>query len=232
MTFAPLTSHARRAFRNLWRPLALVSAALAVAVLVPAWGDSRSGRIADKLLAVGGALVFLMTAMTATFAIASRVRRLAEVALGGAHAGVLRLIVVLTGGLVTLLTTLGLLSVPIGQLLLGGALTGVIVGIAGQQTLANLFAGIVLLVARPFRVGQVVRLSSGALGGDFDGTVTEIGLAYVRLEAEQGTLAVPNSQVLNAVVSPQPGPSTAPGGALWSRIRHYRRSPPPAGTSR
>ncbi|WP_412538856.1 mechanosensitive ion channel family protein [Longispora sp. K20-0274] len=179
MTSTPPAGRTRRALQSLWRPVALVLAALAVAIVVSAWGDSRSDRIGDKLVAVGGALVFLLLAMAATFAIAGRVRRLAEVTLGGSHAGVLRLVVVLTGGLIALLTALGLMSVPIGQLLLGGALTGVVVGIAGQQTLANLFAGIVLLVARPFRVGQVVRLSSGALGGELDGTVTEIGLAYV-----------------------------------------------------
>ncbi|MEV6520497.1 mechanosensitive ion channel family protein [Longispora sp. NPDC051575] len=220
------TDMARRALRGAWRPAVLVVAAFAAAIVVSTWGDSRSDRIADKLVAVGGALAFLVLAMAATFSVAGRVRRVAEATLGGSHAGVLRLVVVLTGGLVALLTTLGLMSVPIGQLLLGGALTGVVVGIAGQQTLANLFAGIVLLVARPFRVGQTVRLSSGALGGEVDGAVTDIGLAYVRLEGEDGALSVPNSQVLNAVVIPRSAPEAGwgpTGERLRARVRRYRR---------
>src|SRR3954466_13135604 len=43
-------------------------------------------------------------------------------------------------------------------LALGGAFTAVVVGLAAQQTLGNLFAGMVLLSARPFRVGERVNL--------------------------------------------------------------------------
>jgi small-conductance mechanosensitive channel len=57
------------------------------------------------------------------------------------------------GGFNTLLTTLSMLSIPIEQLT-GGAFTGVIFGIVGQQTLSNLFAGIVLLLARPLPSGR------------------------------------------------------------------------------
>ena len=47
----------------------------------------------------------------------------------------------------------------------GGAFTAVVLGLAAQQTLGNLFAGMVLLSARPFRVGERVRLQAGAVGG-------------------------------------------------------------------
>src|SRR6201990_3217899 len=43
-------------------------------------------------------------------------------------------------------------------LALGGAFTAVVVGLAAQQTLGNLLAGMVLLSARPFRVWERVRL--------------------------------------------------------------------------
>ena len=36
----------------------------------------------------------------------------------------------------------------------GGAFTAVVLGLAAQQTLGNLFAGMVLLTARPFRLGE------------------------------------------------------------------------------
>jgi small-conductance mechanosensitive channel len=84
----------------------------------------------------------------------------------------------------------------------------VFVGIAAQQALSNVFAGMVLLLARPFRVGDAIRLRAGALGGggELDGTVTEIGITYVRLDTGASIMAVPNSQVLNAVVGPKPQP--------------------------
>ena len=46
-------------------------------------------------------------------------------------------------------------------LAVGGALTAVLFGLAAQQTIGNLIAGTVLLSARPFRVGDRIRLHSG-----------------------------------------------------------------------
>ncbi len=43
-----------------------------------------------------------------------------------------------------------------------------ILGMAAQQALANLFAGLVLLFAHPCRVGSPVRFRVGALGGQLD----------------------------------------------------------------
>ncbi|MGW5366571.1 mechanosensitive ion channel domain-containing protein [Actinopolymorpha pittospori] len=99
------------------------------------------------------------------------------------------------------------LAVPIGDLVLGGAVTGVVVGVAAQQTLANVFAGILLLVVRPFSIGEMVQLCSGQLGGPVTGRVLDIGLVYVRMQSDAGPVAVPNSQALNAVVCP-PGYQT------------------------
>ena len=108
---------------------------------------------------------------------------------GAAHAAVVRYALLLIGSLITLIVTLQLFKIPIGQLVLGGAITGILLGIAAQQTLANLFAGIVLLLSRPFSVGQRIRVRSGAMGGQMDGTVTEIGITYVRLDTGEGVLA-------------------------------------------
>jgi small-conductance mechanosensitive channel len=121
---------------------------------------------------------------------------------GSAHVAVVRYSLLLIGSLITLVPTLQLLKIPIGQLVLGGAITGILIGIAAQQTMANLFAGIVLLLSRPFHVGQRIRIRSGALGGVLDGIVTEIGITYVRLNTGEGVLSLPNSQVLAAGVGP------------------------------
>jgi len=53
----------------------------------------------------------------------------------------------------------------------------------------------------PFRIVIVV-----SLGGALDGTVTDIGITYVRFSTEGRVMSIPNSQVLNAVVGPQPQP--------------------------
>jgi len=87
-------------------------------------------------------------------------------------------------------------------LVLGGAFTAVIFGLAAQQTLGNLIAGTVLLSARPFRVGDKVRLQGGPIGGQLEGTVSALGLLYTTFARGDDSILVPNSVVLNVAVIP------------------------------
>lgn len=105
---------------------------------------------------------------------------------------------------VALLVAMRVAGVHAQTLLVGGAFTAVILGLAAQQTLGNLFAGMVLLSARPFRVGDKVRLQGGPLGGRIEGTVGSQGLLYTTFVTDEGPVMVPNSLVLNSSVSAQP----------------------------
>lgn len=79
-----------------------------------------------------------------------------------------------------------LFALPVRNLLVGGAVTGMILGIAAQQSLSNVFAGLVLFFARPYIPGEQVQIRSGALGGTLDGTVTSVGLHYATLSTRTG----------------------------------------------
>jgi small-conductance mechanosensitive channel len=160
--------------------------------------------LADDLIWVGTAVAFCVFGSMATYGLAGQVKQLLEPKAGVSHAGVVRYVILIIGAFTTLVITLVLFAIPVGQLVLGGALTSVFVGIAAQQALGNVFAGLVLMFARPFRVGDQIRLRAGALGGTLDGTVTDIGITYVRLDTGGSVMSVPNSQVLNAVVGPVP----------------------------
>jgi small conductance mechanosensitive channel len=87
-------------------------------------------------------------------------------------------------------------------LALGGAVTAVILGLAAQQTFGNVIAGTVLLTARPFRVGERVRLQGGPLAGQIEGTVSTLGLLYTTLANGDDAVVVPNSVVLGVAVTP------------------------------
>jgi small-conductance mechanosensitive channel len=87
-------------------------------------------------------------------------------------------------------------------LAVGGALTAVLFGLAAQQTLGNLIAGTVLLSARPFRVGDRIRLHSGATAGAIEGTVAGLGLLYTILRRGKDPIMVPNAVVLASAVEP------------------------------
>ena len=105
---------------------------------------------------------FLVFATIAVVSLASGARRALTSVTGTAHAAVVRYAIVLVGIILTISITLALLKVPVGQLLVGGAFATIIITIAGQQALSNIFAGMVLLLSRPFMVGDVIWLRSGA----------------------------------------------------------------------
>jgi len=158
------------------------------------------GHLANSIAAAVAAVAFFIFASIAVVSLASQARKTLQSVTGSAHAAVVRYAIVLIGAILTITVTLGLLKVPIGQLLVGGALATIIVTIAGQQSLSNIFAGLVLLLSRPFQVG----------GGQLEGTVTEIGITYLRLDTGNNVMSLPNSQVLAAAVSRQ-APAARPG---------------------
>jgi small conductance mechanosensitive channel len=101
-------------------------------------------------------------------------------------------------------------------LAVGGAFTAVIVGLAAQQTLGNLIAGTVLLSARPFRVGERVRLQGGPLAGQIEGVVSSLGLLYTTFAQGDDQVMVPNSVVLNVAIVPLREPAAVD---LRARLR-------------
>jgi small conductance mechanosensitive channel len=101
-------------------------------------------------------------------------------------------------------------------LAVGGAFTAVILGLAAQQTFGNLFAGLVLLSARPFRVGDRVRLQGGGLAGEIVGVVSSLGLLYTTFSDGENQIMVPNNVVLSVAVIPLHEPA---GVDLRARLR-------------
>lgn len=154
-----------------------------------------------QVIAYGTATAFVLLASGATLGLAAKARDMLLPRVGSAHAAMVRIVLTMIGAVITLITTLALFRLNVGQLVLGGTLLVAVIGIASQQTLANLFAGLVLLVSRPFGVGDYARFQSGTLG-EHEGTVVEIGLTYVRVDTTDGVKSMPNTQVLNAVVGP------------------------------
>jgi small-conductance mechanosensitive channel len=106
----------------------------------------------------------------------------------------------------TLLGALSVAGLQPHEIALGGAFTAVILGLAAQQTLGNLIAGTVLLNARPFRVGDRVRLQGGGLAGEVEGVVASLGLLYTTLASGEDSILVPNSVVLKVAVMPRREP--------------------------
>jgi small conductance mechanosensitive channel len=119
-----------------------------------------------------------------------------------ATAGPVGFVVRLVTAAVALFVALRVAGIETRTLAVGGAFTAVIFGLAAQQTLGNVIAGTVLLSARPFRVGDRVRLQGGPLAGQLEGTVSSLGLLYTIFATGDDSIMVPNSVVLNVAVLP------------------------------
>ena len=181
-----------------WRSIFLLVLALGAAGVALHWRSDSSST--GHAITYGCAAAFFLLSMAAAFGLAGKARVGLQPVIGQAHAGVLRYAAVLISLFILLVLTLELIGVSPRQLVVGGAVTGVLLGIAAQQSLANLFAGLVLLFARPFRVGDRVRFRAGSLSGQIEGIVTDVSLTYVRLQTDEGPVLLPNSQALAAAV--------------------------------
>lgn len=182
----------------------LAGLAAMVAVLVVSFGGGvHAADLHDRLISFGGCAAFALFGVVATRNAAEELAAVVALRGGPGAAGVVRLVTSVGGYLVVLITLLSLLDVPVQKFLLSGAITGVILGIAAQQSLANLFAGLLLLISRPFAVGQWIVVNSGGMGGTYEGRVRSIGLTFTTLDTPDGPLSFPNSGMIAAATGPR-----------------------------
>ncbi|HEY8999644.1 MAG TPA: mechanosensitive ion channel family protein [Candidatus Saccharimonadales bacterium] len=170
------------------------------------YGNVRHGNFDHKLIALAGVSLFVVFSIASLHVLTSAVRKsIVAHRLGVGRAAALQFILRLFGYLAIMFTTLDGVGVPVGHLLLGSAVLGIILGVAAQQALGNFFASIVLIVSHPFVVGEELTLVSGALGGKYEGTIVDIGLTHTHLQEKNGTVvALPNATLLaGAAIVPE-----------------------------
>jgi small conductance mechanosensitive channel len=187
----------KRQFGGLLLALLLIAGTLFVYYnrqeIAPGYGQwVRAGTVA--------VLIIVGTAATHWLArgLSPRLYRRLDPATAGTTGFVIRLLA--TTAVVIL--ALRIAGVTASTLAVGGAFTAVLLGLAAQQALGGIFAGIVLQSTRPFRVGERVRLVGGALAGSIEGTVSSLGLFYTTLSQGADRLMVPNNVLLSLVVVP------------------------------
>ena len=89
-----------------------------------------------------------------------------------------------------LITALGVWQVNLSGLLIGAGFAGIVFGMAARQTLGAVIAGFVLMFARPFEIGDWVKI------GDNDGIVTDITIVNTRIQTFDGEyVMLPNDYV-------------------------------------
>src|SRR3954449_5422966 len=140
-------------------------------------------RLACALALVGLGAWF---ARDAGRALGPALARHVDVGTAGTIGFIVRLVLLVTA----LLVALRIAGLTPRTLAVGGAVTAIVLGLAAQSTIGNLFAGLLVLSVQPFRVGDRVRLQAGNLAGQLEGTVTQLGLLYVTLQSGDDVILV------------------------------------------
>jgi small-conductance mechanosensitive channel len=88
-----------------------------------------------------------------------------------------------------IITALGTLGVNVSALVAGLGLTGFAIGFALKDTISNLLSGVLILLYRPFEIGNRIKISG------YEGVVVSIDLRYTELDADGKKILIPNSKL-------------------------------------
>jgi small-conductance mechanosensitive channel len=175
--------------RRLAGPVLLAFVVLGIVALLSALGvpliDAKQNRNWGALaLGIAWALVFTRLLDYLFFDVAFRLRRKAA-----APALLRQLVGLLIFGLcVAVLVKVILPDVSLGGLLTTSAVITAVIGLALQDTLGNLFAGVALHLEKTVQVGDMIRI------GETYGTVEELSWRAIKVRAVEGNLLlIPNS---------------------------------------
>jgi small-conductance mechanosensitive channel len=104
---------------------------------------------------------------------------------------VLQMTILLSAGFIAL----SLWGIDLGGILVGAGFAGIVIGMAARQTLGALIAGLVLMFARPFEIGDWIEV------GDATGIVTDITIINTRMRNISGEhIVIPNDKVSQSTI--------------------------------
>ncbi len=95
----------------------------------------------------------------------------------------------------TLVLVAAKLGVDIGPLVAGIGIIGVGLGLASQGVLSNVFAGLVIIFSKPFRVGEYIEIIG------VEGQVASIDLlSTTLLHADKSKVVIPNRKIVGEIL--------------------------------
>jgi len=205
--------------RRLIGPLALVATTIAVILLLSALRLPTTSPTGDRnygALAIGIASALVLTRLLdyVFFDVAFRLRRKTA-----APALLRQIVSLLVFGLAVAILFRLILDVRLTGVLATSAVLSVVIGLALQDTLGNLFSGLALHLEKSVQVGDMVR------SGDLFGTVEQLSWRAIKIRTMEGNvLLVPNSIASRErlEVFPRPG---RPIARTLSVALEYDQSP-------
>jgi small conductance mechanosensitive channel len=188
--YADYVSNATGQKLNLTDPAVLMSQ-------IKAWFSSPTGgiKIGISILKFLGILIaFWIVSRIVAGIVGAAVKRVPKTSslLFGVLTGLTRRIIMLVG----LVVGVGVLGVNIGPLVAAIGAAGLVIGLALQGTLSNFASGILILITRPYDVGDVIQ------GGGVFGKVHTMNLVSTSiLTFDNQLMLVPNNEIWNGVIT-------------------------------
>jgi small-conductance mechanosensitive channel len=98
---------------------------------------------------------------------------------------------------IAIVLSLDMLGINVMPFVAGAGVLGVAVGFAAKDTLSNLIAGILLIIDRPFEVGDRIEVWSAPAGSATWGDVLDVGLRATRIKTTDNiVIIIPNNQIM------------------------------------
>ena len=99
--------------------------------------------------------------------------------------------------IMAVILALDFLGINVMPFVAGAGVLGVAVGFAAKDTLSNLIAGILLIIDRPFEIGDRIEVWSAPAGSATWGDVIDIGLRATKIKTtDHIIIVIPNNEIM------------------------------------
>ncbi|MDT7861639.1 MAG: mechanosensitive ion channel family protein [Saccharolobus sp.] len=164
------------------------------------------------------ATIWFIAAILVSYFISNLIRSRLGKIIGYDNASSVSFIAKLIGYIIAFIGFFVVVKVSIGTALAAGGFAGLVLGLASQDVLSNIFGGIMLVFSRPYKVGDRITISTWQYGliaptyppkffsNDFlipgyTGIVIDISLLYTTIYTdEQVPVKIPNSIMIQAAI--------------------------------
>ncbi len=152
--------------------------------------------IRDLLPSLGSALIVLLCGIALSKALMKIVKRtLKRTSIDPTAVSFLSSLISVLLYLIVAVIVLSVLNVPMDSIVTVIGTAGLAIGLALQDSLANVAGGFLIMFSKPLKVGDLVKF------GDITGTVKSVGILQTKLVlGDQTVVFIPNGQVAEAVI--------------------------------
>ncbi len=98
---------------------------------------------------------------------------------------------------IAIILALDILGINVMPFIAGAGVAGIAIGFAAKDTLSNLIAGVLLIIDRPFEIGERIEVWSAPSGSSTWGDVIDIGLRATKIKTTDNiVIIIPNNEIM------------------------------------